>query len=156
MRVELCQNLRSPSCPPTPRAPPGCARCAPPWNAAVQSPTRAPGPAPSPAAGTLWRWPAAYIKDKCCAASATGVNSPRGTSGGSPATALIESQRRLLFSKIIKLLSRFYSNFSKIGTSDSERGRIFQRFSRSTRFSHFFPKIMKILLKILRFSQKIS
>ena len=49
---------------------------------------------------------------------------------------------------------RFWSNFSKIGTSDSERGRIFQRFSRSTRFSHFFQKIMNILLRFLLFSQK--
>ena len=54
---------------------------------------------------------------------------------------------------IIKILLKFYLNFSKIGTSDGERGRIFQRFSRSTRFSHFFQKILKMLLNFLRFSE---
>ena len=53
-----------------------------------------------------------------------------------------------------QFLAKSFPNFSKIGTSDSERGRIFQHFSRSTRFSHYFQKILKIVLKFLRFSQK--
>ena len=53
-----------------------------------------------------------------------------------------------------QFLAKSFPNFSKIGTSDSERGRIFQHFSRSTKFSHFLQRIMKILLKISRFSEK--
>ena len=104
---------------------------------------------------------------KSCRCRKTLKNAPSLANGGANFANLAdlfsffrgEDETMLLeFAKIRWYFANFFSkclsNFSKIGTSDSERGRIFQRFSRSTRFSHFFQKIMKILLKILLFSQK--